>query len=183
VTRAFVHVTFCFACVWSLGCNSAPSGPPPAALPTEVHDHGPGGHDHAHGHSHGHADTGPNGGHLVEFQSEDYHAEWLHDDESGKVTVFILDKAAKTNVPIANESITIEKKIGEKSEKYQLMAQRADGETKTAKFEIVDKPLIEALKSVGHGIEAIVSVEIDGKAFTGKFEHHDHGDHGHGHKH
>src|SRR5262245_6577760 len=107
-----------FTLVASLGCNSSPTGPPPAVVPREVHDHG---HGQSHsGHDHGHPNTGPSGGHLVEFQTEDFHAEWLHDDETGKLTIYILDGAAKQPVPIAAESISIEKKIGEKAEKYQL---------------------------------------------------------------
>ena len=120
---------------------------------------------------------------MVEFQSEDYHAEWLHDDGSGQLTVYILDRTAKALAPIAAPHITIEKKIGDKTERYELRA--ADGgdkSSKVAKFEIVDKPLIEALKSAGQGVDAKLLVEIEGKSFEGKFEHHDHG-HDHGHKH
>ena len=109
--------------------------------------------------------------------------EWLHDDESGKLTVFILDGAAKEMAPIAAEHVTIEKKIGDKVDRYQLPAvDRTESTPKVAKFEIVDKPLIEALKTAGQGVEAKLTVDIDGKAFTGQFEHHDHAD-GHGHKH
>jgi hypothetical protein len=168
--------------VWSTGCNSSPSGPPPAITPVEVHEHGHG-HDHDHGHAH--ESFGPNGGHLVEFQSEDYHAEWLHDDESGQLTVFILDRTAKVLAPITAQHITIEKKIGDKTERYELRAaQPSDNSSKAAKFETVDKPLIEALKSAGQGVDAKLLVEIEGQTFEGKFEHHDHGhDHGHGHGH
>src|SRR5688500_14491837 len=60
-------------------CNSPPPSPP-AVLPSHVED----GHGHAHAHSH--ADEGPNGGHLIELGNEEYHGEWLHDDDSGKLT-------------------------------------------------------------------------------------------------
>ncbi|MGE0759630.1 MAG: hypothetical protein AB7F89_04395 [Pirellulaceae bacterium] len=170
---------------WLSGCNSAPSGPPPDALPESVHDHDDHGHDHGHdhAHAHGHPETGPNGGHLVEFETEEFHAEWLHDDDSGKLTIFILDGPAKAVVPISADHVTIEKTIGDKTESYQLAAtDRPAGETKGAKFEIVDKPLIEALKTAGQGVEARLTVDIEGRTFAGKFEHQDHG-HSHGHKH
>jgi hypothetical protein len=161
-----------FVLVASTGCSSAPSGPPPDAVPLGVHDH-----------DHGHPATGPNDGHLIEFQTEDYHAEWLHDDQSGKLTIYILDGPAKAVVPIAAESITIEKKIGSKVETYRVpAADRSEASSKSAKFEITNKPLIEALKSAGQGVDATLTVVIDGQTLTGKFEHHDHGHHHH-HKH
>jgi hypothetical protein len=166
---------------WICGCNNSPPASPPTVYPSHVEDHEGHGHDHAHDHSH--ADEGPNGGHLIELGNEEYHAEWLHDDDSGKLTVYILDAAAKKNVPISATSITIEKKIGDKADKYELLAiGRTDAEPKAAQFEITDKPLVEALKSAGQGVEASLSVDIEGKAFQGKFEHHEHGHH-HGHKH
>jgi hypothetical protein len=162
-------------------CNSS-SPSPPTTLPAHVEDHD--GHDHAHGHDHGHADEGPNGGHLIELGTEEYHAEWLHDDESGKLTVFILGGSAKEPVPLSAKSIVIEKKIGEKAEKYEIPAAgRTDNTGKGAQFELVDKPLVEALKMAGQqGVEAKLIVDIEGKTFEGKFEHHEHGHH-HGHKH
>jgi hypothetical protein len=176
--RLSAAATLLAAACW-LGCNRPPSGPPPDVLPAGVHEVGEG-HDHGH-HHHGHAHLGPNGGHLVEFQTEEYHAEWLHDDESGKLTVFILDGAAKEAVPIAADEITIEKKIGDKVSTHQLAAAgRTTESQQSARFEVVDKPLIEALKTAGKGVEATLTVEIDGRKFTGKFEHDDHG-HGHAH--
>lgn len=164
------------------GCNSSPS--PPTVLPTHVEDQGDHGHDHAHDHGHDHADDGPNGGHLIELGAEEYHAEWVHDDDSGKLTLYILNGAAKELVPISASSITIEKKIGDKVEKYELPAVgRTDANTTGAQFEIIDKPLVEALKTAGQGVEATLLVEIEGKAFQGKIEHHDHGHDHHGHKH
>jgi uncharacterized lipoprotein len=60
-------------------------------------------HDHAHAH-------GPHDGALVELgDDEKYHAEWAT-DESGKVTVWILDGEAEKEVPIAAEKVTIDTK-------------------------------------------------------------------------
>lgn len=160
-----------------VACNSSPSGPPDI-LPTQVED---GGHDHAHHHAHGHPDEGPNGGHLIELGNEEYHGEWLHDDESGRLTLFILDGSAKEMFPISARTVTIEKKIGDKTETYELAAAGAEEGAKSAKFEIVDKPLIEALKTAGKGVDAVLVVDIEGKNFRGAIEHHEHGHHHHHH--
>jgi hypothetical protein len=165
-----------------LGCNSSPPSPP-TVYPTHVEDHEGHGHDHAHDHGHSHAEDGPNGGHLIELGHEEFHGEWLHDDDSGKLTLYILDGTAKKTVPISATSVTIEKKIGDKVDKYELQAVgRSDTSTKSAQFEITDKPLVEALKTAGQGVDATLIVDIEGKAFQGKIEHHEHGHH-HGHKH
>jgi hypothetical protein len=118
---------------------------------------------------------------VIEFDHGNYHAEWVHDDDTGKLTVYILDGSAKQVAPIAADSITIEKKIGDKAETYQLPAMdRGEGKTESGRFEITDKPLIEALKSAGKGVDATLTVEIAGEKLTGKIVHHDH-DHGHKH--
>jgi hypothetical protein len=141
------------------------------------------GHDHA-GHDHGHAhDLGPNGGHLLELGDEQFHAEWVHEDESGKLTVFILDAAGKELVPIAAEKLVLEKTIGDRTDKYELLAVDRQGEApKSARFEIVDKALLAALQLVGQGVEASLTVDVNGQPFTVKFPKHEDHDH-HGHKH
>lgn len=168
----------------SLGCSKpAPiSGDPPPLVEGHDHGHDHSGHDHGHDHhGHDHAHLGPNGGHILELGDEQFHAEWTHDDESGKLTVFILDSTGKELVPIEAEHITIEKSIGTRSDKYELAAVDRQGDTpKSAKFEIVDKTLVTALKAVGDGVEASLSVEINGKPFKVAFTKHE--DH-HGHKH
>src|SRR3990167_6278455 len=80
-------------------CNS--SAPP--AQPPVVKE--------ASGHDHAHPETGPNGGHLVELGEEEYHIEWTHDDKSGLVTLYVLDGAAKSTVPVAAETISITAKV------------------------------------------------------------------------
>jgi hypothetical protein len=174
-THLLVVLAMVLAFVWLVGCTTTSPEPPKTDKPGE-HSHD--GHDHAHGHSH--ADLGPNGGHLLELGDEKFHAEWVHDDEAGKLSVFILDGAAKELVPIAAEKITIEKKVGDRSDTYDLHAVDRQGETpKSAKFEIVDKALIEALKLAGDGVEASIKIDVNGEPFTAKFTKHEH----HGHKH
>ena len=153
-------------CLGAVGCQSN-SPEQPVAQGVEQ------GHAHSHGHTHGHSheEAGPHGGHLVELGEEEYHAEWLHDDESGLITVYVLDGDAAADVPILADQITIDVKIGGNSSQHLLAAVDPAEETGTARFELSDKSLIEALKIAGQGAEAEITVEIQGTPYTGHFEH------------
>lgn len=153
--------------VMGVGCTST-SSPQPAAQ-KEGHE------DHDHAHEHEHVHSGPHQGHLMVIGDEEYHAEWTH-DESGKVTFYILDAAAKNEVPIAAEVLPIEVKIGEhEPKKYELVAVNPkDG--KAAAFEIVDKEfaaLFSQLKS--SGLTLTLHADIGGKHYSQKIQEHDHG--------
>ncbi len=95
-------------------------------------------------HAHEHPAEGPHGGHLVELaepgkeSKEEYHAEWLHDDATGKVTVYILDGKAKVTVPIAADTVVIKVKASDETGSHDLDAvDRTSGDKPTAfKFEI-----------------------------------------------
>ena len=130
---------------------------------------------------HDHSAKGPHGGHLVELGEEEFHAEWLEDDESGKVTVWILDSKAKGEVSIAAESILIKTKDKEKTDSFELPAvDRTKGDKPTAfKFEIVSKELLGKLETP-NATTPVIHVDVNGKPFEGKIE--EHADHA-GHKH
>lgn len=146
--------------------------------PNDVKKNSSKGHDHDHDHDHAHG--GLHDGHVLELGNEEYHAEWTHDDDSGKVDVYILDKTMKKEVPIAAESLTINTKVGDKEKAYTLEAvNAADG--KASQFQITDKTLLTILSSVGEGTTATLDVNIDGKPYTQKFEAHSEHDHGHKH--
>ena len=132
---------------------------------------------------HDHSAKGPHEGHLVELGNEEYHAEWGHDDESGKVTVWILDSKAKGNVPIAAESIVIKTKNKEETESFELPAvDRTTGEKPAAfKFEIVSKELVGKLETPKITTPTI-HVDVNGTPFVGKIEEHAEHDHAR-HKH
>ena len=141
------------------------------------------GHDD-HGHEgHDHGALGPHEGHVLELGKEEYHAEWTHDDASGKVTVYILDSEMKKDVPIAAENVTIKIKVGDVEQAHALEAvNRSTGDMPMAsQFEIVSKPLVEALETVGSGTEASLEVTIGDRPFVAKFD--SHAGHDHGHKH
>jgi hypothetical protein len=167
----------------TLGCieqsTDSPIPPGSAQPTTDAHDHS----DHAHDH----AAHGPHGGHLLELGGGQYHAEWTHDDladqENAKqVTVYILGEDAKTETPIAAESITINVSGGKEPMQYELKAVNAqDG--KASQFSIEDPALIVALGMAGEGVEARLNVSIDGTPYNAAIEHDHHDDHGHDHGH
>lgn len=152
----------------------------PSVTGRQAGSHDDHGHDHSHG-GHAHEELGPHGGHLVDLGGE-YRAEWLHDDATGQVTVLLLAQDGRTEVRTSAESITLEVSIGGNARRYELKpADRGEDPATASEFHIVDRPLVEALKAVGHGVEAFVVAEIDGQTLRGEIEHHH--DHHHGHAH
>lgn len=125
-------------------------------------------HDHHH-------EVGPNGGHLVDLgDGHAYKAEWLHDDEANKVTVYLLDNS-DAKFPVDADSVTIHVDVDGDENEFSLPGvNRSEG--KTAEFETEDAELIVMLK-LGEGVEATLTAQIDGQSLSGKFDHHDHHHH------
>ena len=155
-----------------VGCSDADtsptttiSGPPPAMDPHE-------GHDHAH------PTEGPHHGDLVELGSEQFHAEVVH-GEGGSVSVYILDSAATTAVPIDALELTINITHDGKAEQFKLPADRdiADPEGKSSRFSIKDEELASDLDS--HDATARLVVMINGTSFSGKIAHNHDDEHSH----
>jgi len=133
-------------------------------------------------------DEGPHGGHLIELaepgkeNKEEYHIEWNH-EESGKVTVWLLDGTGKKEVSTTADNVVIDVTAGGKSETFELPpVDRTSGEKASAfKFELTDKGLLGKLETVGVGdVAAKIRVDVNGKVYEGKFEKHE--EHA-GHKH
>jgi hypothetical protein len=104
-----------------MGCNS--SSTPPASSGTPAADHK--GHDPA---AEGHAEEGPHHGHLIELGEEEYHAELAHDEASKTVTVYLLDKEAKTPVAIADAEIVLNLVVDGQPLQAKLVAAPQDGD-------------------------------------------------------
>jgi hypothetical protein len=163
----------------TLGCGKSDNtagGPGTGASPADDHA------DHDHDHAHEHAAHGPHGGHLIEIASGKYHAEWTHDDPSENenaknVTIYILGEDAKTEHPIAAETVTINVAVeGKDPKQYELAAVNAtDG--KASEFTLDDPALIVDLGMAGEGVTARLNVEIDGEPHSAEMEH----DHEHHH--
>ena len=158
----FIQTIVCLAALLIAGCNSSndTESQQPAA-PADPHA----GHDHS--------SLGPHGGHVLELGNEDYHAEWRFNNDSGKVTVYLLDSAVKKAVTTTATSISVQVTHGDNVTDYELPAinQSEEDPPTTSEFELVDTVMLELLKGVGHGIDATLKVVIDDKEYTGAFGH------------
>lgn len=155
-----------------VGCGA----PSPHGEATAERHHENDGHDHSAGeHSH----IGPHNGHLIELGSnEEYHAELLHDEATHRVTIYILDGAAKTNVPISQPDLLINLVSGGAPKQYKLVAVTQANElpNMASCFQLEDEELCTALDA--EDAKARLAVEINGKQFVGEIEHHKHDEHG-----
>jgi hypothetical protein len=159
-----------FVLLVALGCGSqpAPDPAPGANSHTDAHDHSQCAHNHE--------ELGPNGGHVLMLGEEQYHAEWVHDDEAGKVTVILLDAEAKEEVNTTAEAVTIDVKVLDaEPRQYSLAATNRNEEDppRASRFELTEPALITAMK-IGEGVEAVLNVEIDGQPFSASIEHEAH---------
>lgn len=153
-----------------IGCEQSQDGTigtaPPAT--TDVHDH---------------PSEGPHHGGLIELGNEEYHAELVHDDAAGTVTIYILDSSAKTAVPIEASELLINLSHDGEAEQFKLAATPdvRDPLGQSSRFTSTNAELAEDLDH--EGAEAQIVVTIMGKQFRGKISHdHDGDDHeGHGH--
>jgi hypothetical protein len=188
-----VYLPVLLLLIATVGCG--PSQAPPTASSGgdavghdhDGHDHGDGdGHDDgAHGHEgHDHESLGPNGGHVLVVGDEAYHVEWMHDDESGKVTAILLDSEMKNEVATTSDVVTITVTIGDGEPRtYRLAAidQSDDTPPKASRFELTEPALTTAL-GIGEGVQVVLHVEIDDQVFDVPIEHEAHDDHaGHNH--
>ena len=136
------------------------------------HQHAEGeGHDHG-GHQHAHGSEGPHGGGLVELGGGAYHAEVVHDEPSGAVTVYLLDEKAEASVAIAAGELTVNLQHDGQGKQFKLAAepQESDPQGQSSRFVASDDTLGEELDHE-HGSAQLV-VAIDGKQYRGPIEHH-----------
>jgi hypothetical protein len=138
-------------------------------------------HDHAHG-SHG--------GHLVALGNKEYHAEVTYVPILRKVGVYILGPDQKTAHPIDAKSVKVDLVLKGKPMAVTLDSKPLDTEKdgKSSHFEGTGgADLYKDAKSI-EDLEGKLTVEIDGKSYTGELGHdhdhdgHDHGKDGHDHK-
>ena len=135
-----------------------------------------------HDHGHEHPSEGPHHGSLIELGKEAYHGELVHDEKSGAITVYILDGAAKKNVPIKAESILVNVKHDGKGSQFMLTAspEESDPKGESSRFVLKENGLGDLLHE--KDTTARLVLEIDGKSYTGEISAHDH-DHDHEHEH
>jgi hypothetical protein len=139
-------------------------------------DHGEhDGEDH-HADEGEHPEHGKNGGHIVAFDCDGRHAEWIEDKEGeGSVLVIMLD-ADKEEAAIAADSpmnitTTLE---GEPSQTFELTAEsQTDG--KASRFRSTKAGILAAIDIAHEGDgEITLTVEIDGQTCKSKLVPHEH---------
>lgn len=158
-----------------IGCN----GSPKASGGADEHEHSEGdGHDH--GDEHAHPTEGPHHGALIELGNEEYHAELVHNDEAGTVTIYLLDGHAEAPVNTSSPEITINVTMDGQGNQFKLPAVDATA-GKSSEFASSDPALAKALDA--EGAKAQLVVTIGEKQYRGSVAHdHDH-DHEHDHDH
>ena len=137
-------------------------------------------HQQGDGHDHdAHPTEGPHHGHLIELGGEEYHAELVHDEDAGTVTIYILDGAAKKTVPIEATDIVINLRHDGKGEQFKLSASpdQDDPKGKSSRFVSNDQELSEDLHAEDAEVQLVL--KIAGKSYRGAVEH----DHEHDHEH
>ncbi|TWT66756.1 hypothetical protein Pla123a_46440 [Posidoniimonas polymericola] len=154
-----------------LGVATAGCGPQATTTPNP-------GDAHA---EHVHPTEGPHHGALAELGEEEYHAEIVHDDDAGKLYVYLLDGAAKQAVSIDAEEITVNLSHDGKPEQFKLVADPEEGDATggASRFSSSDAELLEEIEHDHADGQLVVS--INGSQFRGALPHHDHDDHDHDH--
>jgi hypothetical protein len=103
-----------------------------------------------------------------------YHAEVVHDDASGLVTIYLLGEDAKTAAPIAEENLVINAVVDGKPQAFQLPAKPLEGEPEgqSSRFELTDPALVTAMDDPKS--KARFNVTIAGTPYVGELEAHEH---------
>jgi len=154
----------------SSGCG--PKQPEPAQNPVGEGDHK---HDHDHDHDHDDHAHGPHGGAIVKLNDK-HTAEWVVDEDTDAVKVFILDPEAKKETPIAATKVVITVKAGDQTNTYEVPTATADA-AETSQFVLANAPfeLVGALETEkGDEVELKLTVPMGTEEITVKFEPHHH---------
>jgi hypothetical protein len=118
-----------------------------------------------------HDEPGPHGGQIIEIGAKDHHAEFVQDEQSHKVGVYVLDGDAITSTPIESKSVVIDITRDGETTKYELPALPQSGEPDdtSSYFEIADEGLSKILsgESDAENIRAELRIQIGEGPFVG----------------
>lgn len=116
-------------------------------------------------------EKGPHKGSLIELGEEEYHAELVHDEKTGTVTIYLLGADAKTTVTTDAKDVAVNAKVKGKAVQLKIKAapQKGDKAGTTSCFASKSKELAELLDD--EEAKPILRVSIAGKTFNGKIEH------------
>ena len=133
-------------------------------------------HAHDHDHDDGHGDDvadgklgpmGPNGGHQIDFNSDQMNAEWVHYNDNHTIRLVILDPTGKANRRIKADSVSIRRTKGN-DQGFTLTAEDPDDNGAAEKYMLDDKDLAIAMV-----LGVTVEVKMDGKTYAGKIPPHE----------
>lgn len=118
---------------------------------------------------HEHEEHGPHGGHMIHLEPSESHAEWTHEDDTGRLAIH-LEEIEEFGKKV--DAVYVELAVkGEPKKRYDF--------TLAGKgvYELVSPELITAIE-VGSGdkdkVTATLVVSVDGKDQTASLEHHEH---------
>lgn len=165
--RIISVVGLCIGFLTDSGCT-----PPNARTSTNT----PGEEEHAH------ASHGPHDGAIIELGDESYHAELVHEEATGKVTVYVLDSAAKNAVPIEASEVLVNIRQGEQGRQFKLAAEPDAGDSagKSSRFSSTEAELgaaLDAEEAKAALVLTIAGVQYRGEIALGHDEDHEHEDH------
>ena len=120
----------------------------------------------------GHPEHGPHGGELVELGKEAFHIEVMHG--TGAVAMYVLDGSATQAVAVEAYKLTVSLKHDGAVKSFELSAdpQTEDASGKSSRFISTNAEMDRWLEAEAEGA---VTLQVEGKSYTGKISHdHDH---------
>lgn len=171
-----LSLLFCLFAVsmMAIGCDNPSDSGSGDKTHTEDdgHNHGTDGHE---GHDHGAADHTPkHGGHLIEIgPNHEYHAELVDDHKTESITIYLMDSHMEPLVT-DESSISLVLTSGDKTETFDLSAKEPGS---SSEYSSNDAKMMEMIE--GAEVKGKIRINIDGKPYSGAFDHHSHG-HGEG---
>ncbi len=128
-----------------------------------------------------HVEKGPHGGQVFELGGA-YHAELVHDDKSGLISVYLLDEQVRDAVAIEDAQIVVNAMVQGKPATFELAAAPlpSDAEGRSSRFQSKDDALLHSLED--HDSKSRLRANIEGKQYVTDVtacEEHDHEGHDH----
>jgi len=134
---------------------------------------------------HSYEAQGPHDGELMEVGKGEYHVEVVIEEKKKQISVYLLDKTAKSYIAIDAPFLAINLKIGGKPAQFKLkpVPQEIDQPGFSSCFGVASPELIDALHD-SHS-DARLALKITSKPYVVRIVHnHDHAGHDHaGHNH
>ena len=95
------------------------------------------------GHDHAHSSEGPHGGSLIELGNEEYHAELVHDEQAGTITIYVLDRRQRQVCRSKPQTVSINLTHEGRGEQFKLTAaaDQNDPQGKSSRFVSSDADL------------------------------------------